>query len=112
MTPITKPDQLYQQKPNTVTSEPLAYSQSHGYGLASPYGPRAVGFGSSAIRGAVSVGSARNSDYGSRPPSPPITLPPLKNPADNANERITLPNIRGLHAQYNDFADEMMDLDK
>ena len=112
MTPITKPNQLYQQKANAATHERLAYSQSHGYGLAGPYGPRSVGFGASAIRGAASVGSGRHSDFGSRPPSPPITLAPLKDAADNANERITLPNLRGLHARYNDFADEMMELDK
>ena len=112
MTPITRSDQFYQQKTSAATSERLAYSKSHGYGLASPYGPRNVGFGSSAIRGAASVGSGRHSEYGSRPPSPPITLAPLKDAADNANERITLPKLRGLHAQYNDFADEIMDLDK
>jgi zinc finger protein CreA/MIG len=112
MTPITRSDQFHQQKSNAASSERLAYSQSHGYGLASPYGPRHVGFGSSAIRGAASIGSGRHSDYGSRPPSPPITLAPLKDAADNANERITLPKLRGLHAQYNDLADEMMVLDK
>jgi zinc-finger protein CreA/MIG len=114
MTPITRPDHLHQQKANaaTTTSERLAYSQSHGYGLASPYGPRNVGFGSSAIRGAAGIGSGRNSDYGSRPPSPPITLAPLKDAADNANKQITLPHLRGLHAHYNDFVDEIMNLDK
>ena len=112
MTPINRPDQLYQQKANAATHERFAYSPSHGYGLASPYGSRNVGFGSSAIHGGASVGSGRHSDLSSRPPSPPITLAPLKDAADNANERITLPNLRGLHAQYNDFADEMMDLDR
>jgi zinc finger protein CreA/MIG len=112
MTPITRSDQLYQQKASAATSERIAYSQSHGYGLVGPYGPRNVGFGSSAIRGAGSIGSGRHSDYSSRPPSPPITLAPLKDAADNANERITLPKLRGLHPQYNDFGDELMDLDK
>jgi len=112
MTPINRPDQIYKQRANAATHERLAYSQSYGYGLASPYGPRSVGFGSSAIHGAANVGSGRHSDFGSRPPSPPITLAPLKDAADNANERITLPNLRGLHARYNDFADDMMDLDK
>ena len=112
MTPITRSDQFYKQKANSTTNERLAYSQSHGYGPASPYGPRNVGFGSSAIRGAANIGSGRYSDYGSRPPSPPITLAPLKDAADNANERITLPKLRGLHAQYNDLADEMMVLDR
>lgn len=112
MTPITRSDQLHQQKASAATIERLTYSQSHGYGLANPYGPRHIGFGSSAIRGAASIGSGRHSDYGSRPPSPPITLAPLKDAADNANERITLPKLRGLHPRYNNFADEMMVLDK
>ncbi len=112
MTPITRSDQFYKQKASSTTSERLAYSQSHGYGPASPYGPRNVGFGSSAIRGAANIGSGRYSDYGSRPPSPPITLAPLKDAADNANERITLPKLRGLHTQYNDLTDEMMVLDR
>lgn len=112
MTPINRPDQLYQQKANAATHERPAYPQSHPYGLASPYALRTGGFGSSALHGPASVGSGRHSDFGSRPPSPPITLAPLKDAADNANERITLPNLRGLHMQYNDFTDEMMDLDK